>query len=449
MEGGSLRVIVIGAGLSGLSTALALSKKGCNVTVFERAKELKEVGAGVQVSVNMLRILDSWGLAHHISTDGVILRKIVVRRWEDDRVLGEQMIMPWMQDRYNYPSYVIHRADLFRILFKACEEQGVRFKTNARVDRVDFEATRVEMEDGSTHEADLIVGADGIRSIVRQQMQEIHREEHQLRKTGDSVYRAIIDIESVPSEQLRGLMREPIGTRWLGESRHIMAYPIRAGRLYNLVFIHPTKDTPDDAGSDVPLWTTKGSLSDLREEFRGWSSTVSQLIDCIPRDVLTVWNLCDSAPLSRWIHGSVALVGDSCHPTLPYVAQGAAQAIEDAAVLGECIDLYRGDPIRNILKVFQVARKNRAERMTVRSARCREGDVSTQASAQATRTALHHADGPEQEERDKQMRAAMEGQKTSHSDHWMDMKKQDEMYGFDVVKDVRERRDELKASVEE
>lgn len=230
--------------------------------------------------------------------------------------------------------------------------------------------------------------------------------------TGDAAYRILIPREKLQHDKRAlALLDQNIGVRWMGPSAHIMAYPIKNNQVYNMVLLHPQK--PDVKYKES--WTTKGDKQEMTEYYKDWNELIRSLISCVPEGEINEWALNTHPPLPTWIENKCALIGDSCHPMLPYVAQGAAQAIEDAAVL--TVTLSLAEDVTTALKVYQAVRKSRAEAM--------------QQSAASTRDALHLPDGCEQEQRDKAM-----AEYGPSNDLWIDRKWQDFMWGVDVMKDT-------------
>lgn len=210
--------------------------------------------------------------------------------------------------------------------------------------------------------------------------------------------------------------------RWMGPGGHIMAYPIKRNTVYNMVLLHPAK--PNQTGEES--WTTKGDKKEMMDFYKNWSPLVQDLLSYVPEGEVMEWTLNSHKPLPSWIENKVALIGDSSHPMLPYVAQGAANAIEDAGVLVAAFT--QTDDVSKALEVYQEVRKRRGEKI--------------QQSADTTRRSLHLPDGPEQQQRDDAIRAAARGQ-GHNPDLWADQDFQDFMWGTDVMQDTVWKWDEL------
>lgn len=380
-----MNVVVVGAGIGGLAAAVALSRAGHEVVVCERARELREVGAGVQLSPNAARLLETWGLGTRLWDLAVQPQRIVIRRWRDDEVLRAMPLGEAFTQRYGCPYANIHRHDLVTVLAEALAGvSGVSLRLGVEVTGV--EVTGVRLADGSTIRADVVVGADGIHSVIRASLFGPTPS----RFSGAVAYRALI-----PRALVADLPIE-VNNR-LGPDSHVVTYFIgRDARLLNLVCVVP------EPNWDVESWTEPGSVEELRAAFTDWSPELRRLLDLVEAPVFR-WALHDREPLSEWGSGAVTLLGDACHPMLPFMAQGACQAIEDAAVLAACLD----DDVETSLRRYEAARRPRATKVQSLSWRNRE--------------TYHLADGPLQERRD-----------TAYAELGDDLTSFDWLYGHDV-----------------
>jgi salicylate hydroxylase len=248
----------------------------------------------------------------------------------------------------------------------------------------------------------VIIAADGVKSKIRKKMLALHGDVDRVRETGDAAWRVIVSAEQIYTSKDIGLieaLENSVGLRWMGPDGHIMCYPIRNHKLLNIVLLHP-----DKAGTEES-WTTKGDKKEMVAFYKKWCARVKNLIDCAPEGEILEWKLCDHAPLTTWVEGKVAFMGDAAHPMLPYVSQGAAQAVEDGAVLSVCLAMIDSkEQINTALKVYELVRKERAE--------------TVQVSAVQTRRVLHLHDGKEQEDRDEIIRNAVKG--GMNPDLWSD-----------------------------
>jgi salicylate hydroxylase len=350
----------------------------------------------------MSRLLRRWGILDALRSQAVNLHSLSLRRYADDSELA-QVPMANVEEIHGAPIWVAHRADLQSVLKKGAEDAGVQIKTSSYVEDINFLNGLIKIKGSSEWlQADVVIAADGIKSIVRKKMLAFHCAVDQIRETGDAAWRVVITAEQIYKSKNAGLieaLENPVGLRWMGPDGHIMCYPIRNHSLLNLVLLHP-----DKAGTKES-WTMKGDKKEMLEFYQNWNSRIKNLLDCVAEGEVLEWKLCDHAPLATWIEGNVALVGDAAHPMLPYVSQGAAQAVEDGAVLGVCLAMIDNkDQINTALKVYELVRKERAE--------------TVQISALKTRQVLHLHDGKEQEDRDDLLRNIAKG--GSSPDLWSD-----------------------------
>lgn len=205
---------------------------------------------------------------------------------------------------------VIHRADLHNALIdRALELRNVEMRTDSHVANVDFGSTSVKLVNGSIDNADVIIAADGIKSVVRDQL--LAEDASQPVATGDAAYRIMLPRSVMEADpDLKKLVDVPEATRWLGPQRHLITYPVRNFELFNVVLLHPDRHGIEES------WTTKGSKQRMIDDYEGWDPIVTKLIDLVPDDEVLEWKLCLHPPLKRWIQNSVAMIGDACHPML-------------------------------------------------------------------------------------------------------------------------------------
>ncbi|KAJ5526297.1 Monooxygenase FAD-binding [Penicillium frequentans] len=403
-----LDVIVVGrydSCIGGMAAALTLGLRGHRVVILETAPKLMEVGAGIQVSPNMLRLFDRWGVSDLIHAQDVALEHIHVRRWEDGSLLATMPVNKTFGQQV-----VIHRADLHNALIdKALALKNVELRVNSTVTSVEFSPASVTLANGTVVRGDVVIGADGIKSTVRSHL--LNDTSIKAIPTGDAAYRIMLPRSVMEADpELKALIDEPQATRWIGPARHIIAYPVRKHEMYNVVLLHPDRQEVEES------WTTKGSKQAMVDNYQGWDHRVRKLIDLVDDDEVLEWKLCLHSPLKTWIRDSVALIGDACHPMLPYVGQGAAQAVEDAAALGILLsEITARHEIPRALQIYELSRKQRAE--------------TVQQSGSENRVTLHFPDGPEQIARDKQFKAAASG---SNPDKWSDRETQQFLWGWDA-----------------
>jgi salicylate hydroxylase len=376
----ALKIAIVGAGLGGLAAALFLRRAGLDAVVYEQAAALNEVGAGIVVPPNMVRLLRRLNLAKELDDFAVRLEFAwEFRRWRDGRVISATPMGERCELMFGAPCYVAHRADLREFFRRALPEETVR--PDRRCIGVAQSRKGVELElasaSGRTFQAgaDAAIGADGIHSAVR----DFVTPQEKPRFSGLCAFRCL-----VPAERAPDLAHRPVHTLWIGPGRHFVHYPISAGRLINIVAIAPAGDWRSES------WTADGEVSDMVREFGQWDERVHQLI--VSATETKRWALFDRAPLERWAAGRVALLGDAAHAMLPFLAQGAAQAVEDAATLGDCLTSAKPGTVETALERYEQLRRPRANRALLMS---RGREIQN-----------HLPDGPEQERRDQALAAA-------------------------------------------
>ena len=372
-ERGAIVVGVVGGGIGGLTAALALRQRGFQVRVYEQSSALGEIGAGVQISPNASRVLHGLGLAGDLASTGVKPLAWHQRRWDDGRTLLHTPLADPLEAAFGFPHYQMHRADLLRALTRALPAEIVHL--GHRLTGLTDHGDRVEAQfaNGARADVDVLVGADGIHSPVR----HVLFGPDSPRFTGCVAYRGL-----VAAERLDELGLEVTAQVWMGPGRHFVHYFVSGGRLVNFVAI------VEQATWTRESWTDRGQLADALTAFAGWHPQVRAILGSV--DETFVWALFDRTPLERWSAGRVTLVGDACHAMLPFMAQGAAMAIEDGATLAAC--LAGGE-------AGVAASLGRYERLRVpRTARI-------QAMSTTNKTRFHLPDGPDQRRRDAEMSA--------------------------------------------
>lgn len=346
------KVLIAGAGLGGLTAALALLRDGHDVQVFEQAGRLGEVGAGLQLSANATRVLAQLGVDDAVRAVASVPAGKQVRLWNTGQTwklfdLGQQSIA-----EYGHPYYTLYRPDLHGVLVDAVRAlQSDAIVLGARAAGFDSSAAGVTLtlEDGRRFQGDLLVGADGVHSRIRQALFGQDAPSF----SGCMAWRGVI-----PAARLPEHLRVPIGTNWVGPGGHVIHYPLRRGELVNFVGVVERSDWT------VESWTAAGSVEECQRDFPGWNEDVHTLIRCIQQPFK--WALMVREPLQQWTRGRVTLLGDACHPTLPFLAQGAAMAIEDGAMLARCLR-ETADP-QHALRRYEDARVERTTRIVQGSA---------------------------------------------------------------------------------
>ena len=368
MNSERIRIVIVGAGIAGLATALALARHGLRCHVFEQARLLSEVGAGVQLSPNSTRLLHQLGLENRLRRVAVQPQAIEMRRWDDNSVLRRTPLGAACEQHFGAPYYTVHRADLYQGLLERLAAGTLHLGLRCTELRESRRGVQVQFADGSLTTADLVVGADGIHSRVRDVLVR-----DQPRYSGHSIYRALIPAERVPF-----LREEPKVVLWLGPGRHCVSYPVSGGNQINLAATVP------DPCWRAESWSAQGKTEDLARAYADWTPEVRALTSA--PDVVSRWALHDRDCLHRWSTNRITVIGDAAHPMLPFFAQGANQAVEDAIVLAECLRNVGPEGITAGLVRYENVRRPRTCEVHRRS--------------RANTTALHLRDGAAQRDRD-------------------------------------------------
>ncbi|MFE9105067.1 FAD-dependent monooxygenase [Actinomadura geliboluensis] len=367
---GGPRIAIVGGGIGGLAAGAFLRREGITATVYEQASQLREVGAGLVAAPNMARLLRRLGVLDAFAARAVRLDVgWEFRRWRDGSVLSAEDLASACERLYGEHTYTAYRADLLDVLRSAVPDDAVRLgKRCVELTMRAHGRPVLRFADGETVEPDVVIGADGIHSIVRGVITEAASATY----SGICAFRAL-----VPSERAPAFARRNAQTLWIGPDHHLVHYPVSAGRSVNLVAFAPAGD---DA---VESWTATATVEEFLHEFEGWDPRLTALIRAAGTPGR--WALLDRPPLRRWTEGAVTLLGDAAHPMFPFFAQGAAQAIEDAAVLARCLADDPDDPPRAL---------RRYERLRIpRTTRLQE-------VSHARSLVNHLPDGPEQQARD-------------------------------------------------
>lgn len=337
---------IVGGGIGGLTAALALLRKGHDVTVFEQASELQEVGAGLQISPNGVRVLFDLGLEHEVRDICFEPEGKEIRLWNTGDTWKLFDLGVESKARYGFPYITVHRNDLHQVLVKAVEA------ASPGAIRLDHRFTGIEQRDGhvtlSFHDKpsatfDVVIGADGVHSRMR----EILFGSGPAKFTGIVAWRGVIPAELLPERLTR-----PIGTNWIGPGGHVIYYPIRRGELINFTSVIERHDWKTES------WTSAGTNQEYHDDYPGWHADVHAYIEAIPQPFK--WALIARPPMQQWVQGRVALLGDACHPSLPFLAQGAVMALEDACILARAFEEF--DTIGEALDRYQRLRIPRTTR---------------------------------------------------------------------------------------
>ena len=343
-------VIVAGGGIGGLATALALVRQGFSVKVLEQAPEIGEIGAGIQLGPNAFHAFDALGVGEKARGRAVYTDCMVMHDAIDEYQVGKIPTGEAFRQRFGNPYAVIHRADVHRSLLEGVQDTGrVEFLTSTRVERIAQNEHSVTVQDqhGQAHQGVALIGADGVKSVVRQQFVG-----DPARVTGHVVYRAVVDKKDFPQD-----LQWNAASIWVGPNCHLVHYPLRGGEQYNVVVTFHSRQQEQ--------WgVSEGSKEEVQSYFQGICPKARQLID-LPKSWKR-WATADREPIGQWTFGRVTLLGDAAHPTTQYMAQGACMAMEDAVTLGEALRVHAND-WPQALDMYQRARVARTARIVLSS----------------------------------------------------------------------------------
>ena len=335
----------VGAGLGGLTAAAALLQRGFAVTVFEQSPQLGEIGAGVQLSPNAMKVTRALGIEQEVLGVSFEPERHVIRSWRSGRILSATRLKGALRDAFHAGYYGFHRADLHQVLQRAVPAERIRLSATCTAVRTGNEAAAILLEDGTEVTSDVVIGADGIRSAVRESVfgQEAPR------FTGNVCWRGTVPAEAMPAGAIL-----PDMTVWFGPGASFIYYYVRGGKLINWVAMCEAEQWRSES------WKLEGDRAQLIERYRRWHPTVRTLI--AKSDRYLKWAMFDRDPLPRWTEGRVTLLGDAAHPMLPYLAQGACMAIEDAYSVAACLAASPED-VPRALKDYERARLERTARV--------------------------------------------------------------------------------------
>ena len=375
-----LDIIIVGAGLAGLAASISCALANHKVIVFEAAKELAEIGAGLQITPNASRLFREWGLESATQAVAAEPTVLAVHRYSDGKILAEEPdFNKKIRQKYGAPFIDMHRVDLQKILYSRAVSLGVKVELNTKISRVDSTPSGAEVvfDSGRRHRGDLVVGADGLWSKCRESMLG---ETDQPLPTGDLAYRIVLELNEISDPELRQWIAHPQVHFWIGPHSHAVAYSIRSGTMYNIVLLCPD-DLPDG------LARSRGSVEEMRKLFSGWDPILTRFLDQV--DQVDKWKLMHREEVESWTNHAknLVLIGDSCHPMLPYLAQGANSSLEDGAVLGRLLSYVTSrEQISWAVTLYASLRKSRSEQIVRETFNQRD--------------AFHMPDGEAQEQRD-------------------------------------------------
>ena len=348
------RVAIIGGGIGGLAAARALCRRGIEVEIYEAAPELREIGAGVALHANAMKALRSLGLEDDVRATAGRSEWALTRNGKTGRVISRTSRQRQVE-LFGSAGATTHRADLLDALVSSLPSDIVTLGARCIAVEPDGEVGVARFEDGREVEADVIIGADGIHSAVRASLFGPDAP----RFTGKICYRSVVAADAVP-----GPPPSTDNTQWLGPHGTIVLYPVRRNELINVVCHY------DDEGYRHESWVSECDRSEVLERYRGWHESLLRVFSA--GEVWYKWALYDRDPIPRWTHGRVTVLGDAAHPMLPYLGQGACQAIEDGCVLAAGLAAEPQNPVA-ALALYERSRRPRASEVVLAS---RERGVS-------------------------------------------------------------------------
>ncbi|MEY3017998.1 MAG: hypothetical protein RL336_1133 [Pseudomonadota bacterium] len=349
------KILIAGAGIGGLAAAIALAQRGFKPVVIERATELEEVGAGIQLSANACHVLKSLDVLPLIKDSAVAPKRIEFRHYRSGEQLFSAPLGLIHRFAFGSPYFHIHRADLQQALAERLHQLAPNaLQLGTQIETVSAGADSVDVccVDRSQYHGRLLIGADGVRSSVRQQC---FPSASQPEWTGNYAWRALI-----PSSLLGEHFMPKQATVFVGPGRHMVLYYVRGGRWLNVVGV-----VENDQPSDLDSWSAKAPWLALQRDFQGWHSMVERVVNAVDKEQCYRWDLYRRSPMQTWHDGRVVLLGDAAHATLPFIAQGAALALEDAVVLARCLDKYAD--LDKALTRFELARMSRCHNIQARA----------------------------------------------------------------------------------
>lgn len=362
------KIVIIGGGIGGLAAALSLLERGLDVEIHEQAPELKEVGAGIQISSNGTRVLYALGLEEALKHVQVLPQRRIIRHWSTGETWNWFDLGPVTAQRYGTPHVMLHRGDLHGVLadaVRARKPDAVKLGRRCADISWNEAGAEVRFEGGDTVQAAYVIGADGIHSRVRACLFGADRPEF----TGCVAWRGLVPMAELPPH-----LAQLQGTNWLGPHGHVLHYPVRRGEIMNFISMVERDDW------QIESWVTQGTKGELANDFRGWHPDVHAIIERI--ETPYKWALMVRGPMARWSKGRVTLLGDACHPTLPFLGQGGVMAIEDGYIVAACLAKYFDDPATAFARYEEIRRERTAT--VVRKAHANRRSVFSPALATGT-----------------------------------------------------------------
>ena len=351
------RVAIVGGGIGGLTAAVALHQRGFEVDVYERSPRLEEVGAGLQVGPNGVKVIRALGLWDQFSRFAFRPATQVSIKWDDASLRHRTPLKGVAERDYGAPHTTLHRAHLHELLRQQLPGRAVHLNSNCVGAMSTDDSAVARFADGLEVEADAVIGADGIRSAIRAHLFGADNP----RFTEQMCWRCMVPMEKVPTRIGPGLSVELARDDyhgWIGPNGHVICYPIGDGSMLNIFAGHVSEEWVEES------WSAPSTQEELLDAYAGWNEALLEMF----RNVRHVfkWGIYDRDPIPQWTKGRVTLLGDAAHPTMPTLAQGGNMAIEDGYVLGRNLDRYRDD-IHAALRAYVAERQPRTARVTLQS----------------------------------------------------------------------------------
>ncbi|MCA0450333.1 MAG: FAD-dependent monooxygenase [Proteobacteria bacterium] len=343
----ALRIGIIGGGIGGVAFARALRLRGIDAHLFERAPAFGEVGAGVQMTPNAVKVLNALGLSEALDRIGFLPEAMVGRTWDTAEEIFRTPLKDSCPRLFGADFHHVHRADLHAILADGIPAASVTFDAACTGVETRGSTAVAHFADGGTYEADLIVGADGIHSAVRDSLWG----KTDAQFTGHMCWRALVPVEKFPLSFVT-----PDASFWMGPKAHVVTYYVKGGAAVNIVAVSETKEWVTES------WTERSTLDELLGAYKGWHRDLIELFERTDPAYTFKWGLFDRDPMAQWAQGHATLLGDAAHPMLPFLSQGAAMAIEDAYVLAEALAKHKSD-VEPALLAYETERRPRTSRV--------------------------------------------------------------------------------------
>lgn len=367
-----MKVLIAGGGIGGLSAAVALLQRGIDVEVYEQAPELKEVGAGIQISPNGNKVLDALGVFQRLKELSCDPVRKEFRLWNTGKPWPMLSLGKAVIENYGYPYLTVYRPDLHQSLADRVRElkpDAIHLGCGVAGCEQDVQSATLVLRDGRRVTGDALIGADGVRSVVRNTLWGPCDPEF----SGMVAWRGLIPMEELPEH-----MQVSVGSTWIGPGGHAVCYPLHRSKIMNFVA------TIEGKTWDVPEGAAPGTAEECLNDFAGWHEDVQTMIKRSPR--LIKWALMQRDPIPRWTQGRISLLGDAAHATLPFLAQGAVHSIEDGMVLSRCLEGVDTADVAGALARYEAARIDRTSRMvrgaTANTERFHSPELATEESAE-------------------------------------------------------------------